>query len=61
MNQWIVEIERLKKVNDELVGAGIAAILYLDHPDVQAIPFVMPASVIVTRLRAAIQKAEVVP
>jgi len=42
----------------ELLGALMVAVQYLEHPDVQAIPFALPASGVAKRARDAIAKAE---
>lgn len=42
----------------ELLEALRLALRYLDHPEVQAIPFALPATAAIERARAAIAKAE---
>ncbi len=42
---------------NELLDALRLAVRYLEHPDVQSIPFALPASAPLERARAAIEKA----
>lgn len=51
------EIVRAVKAHDSLMAALELAIHYLKHPDVQAIPFALPASAALERAQAALAKA----
>ncbi len=48
----------LDEAMQELLGALMVAVQYLEHPDVQAMPFALPASGAAKRARKAIAKAE---
>ena len=47
-------LEQITVERDELLAAARVALQYLDHPDVQVIPFALPASGVAERLRKAI-------
>ena len=49
---------RLIAAAPDMLAALQLALRYLEHPDVQAMPFALPASVPAGRVRAAIAKAE---
>ncbi|MCH7631461.1 MAG: hypothetical protein IIC07_06200, partial [Proteobacteria bacterium] len=55
------EASLLKQAEEDkciLLDALRLAVRYLEHPDVQSIPFALPASAPLERARAAIEKAE---
>ena len=52
------EVERLRAVNTELVERLKLAVRYLEHPDVQAIQFSLPAAAVVDRCNEAIDHGE---
>ena len=55
----IVALEQRKLDTwDDLLEALKLAVRYLEHPDVQRIPFALHASAPLERARAAIEKAE---
>ena len=51
------ERDQLREVNAVLVKQLKLALQYLEHPDVQAIPFVFSAAGAARRAHAAIEKA----
>ncbi len=42
--------------NDRLRELLQTALIYLEHPDVDSIPFAMPASVIAARIRSVLKR-----
>ena len=56
LDLWKDECGRLKAMNAELLAALELAVKYLDHPDVQAIPFALHAECAANRAREAIAK-----
>ncbi len=54
----VAERDRLREVNAALVAQLTLAVRYLDHPDVRAIPFSLPAAAVAERARAALAQSK---
>jgi hypothetical protein len=53
-NEWTREIDRLRAENERLRGCLELALKYLEHPDVQEIPFSLHTGVAAKRIRTAL-------
>ena len=58
LSSLAAEHDKLKAINAELLAMLKLAVKYLDHPDVQTIPFALHADCAASRVHAAIAKAQ---